>query len=59
MSENSSYFSLANSSPIFLAEIIEKIGRFGKTKEVEGLIFNNIDITTQSNEINSFIWLMY
>ena len=59
MSENSSHFSLANSSLIFTVEIIKKIGRFCETKEVESLIFNNIDIMTQSNEINSFLWLIY
>ena len=48
MTENSSYFSLAYSSLIFSRDIIERIGNIGELREVEDLIFNNINLATSN-----------
>jgi len=59
MSENSTHFSLASSSPIFTSGIIERIGKIAESKEIEDLICNNASFTTLNNKINSFLRLMY
>ena len=59
MMENSSYFSLAYSSLMFPSDIIKQIGNIGELREVEDLIFNNIDLVSSNQDINSFLRLMY
>ena len=59
MLENSTYFSLAYSSPVFTTKIIERIGRLANSKEVNDLIHKNVDLVTSNNDINLFLRLMY
>ena len=59
ISENSIYFSLASSSPVFTTKIIERIGRLANSKEVDDLIYENVDLVTSNNNINLFLRLMY
>ena len=59
MIENASHFSLAYSSSIFEQNIIEKIGELDQIEEAKNLIFNNIMILTENEEINYFLALLY
>jgi len=59
MMENTSHFLLAYSSSIFEQNIIEKIGELGQTEETKNLIFNDVILSTENEEINRFLALLY
>ena len=59
MQENVSRFSLAYSSLVFSRNIINKTGTLGQIEEVSRLIYHNIPISTENEEINYFLPLLY
>ena len=59
MNENSTRFSLENTLPIFNPEIIKRIENLDQSNEAQDLIYKNITIDTLSEEINSFLALIY
>jgi len=59
MKENTIRFSLAHISPIFDWDIIKAIDSLGQIHTINELIYNNILITTENNQINQFLLLLY
>ena len=59
MKENAFCFLLAYSSLIFDESIIKKIGTIGQTTVSYDLIYKNIQISTEINQINCFLPLLY
>ena len=49
----------AYSSSVFSKEIIEQLGNFGLLEASQGLIYQNISISTSNPQLNNFLLLLY
>ena len=59
MDKNATHFELAYSLLLFEYENLKKIGSYSMNADTQSLLWDNIDLNFNNNNLNSFISLLH